>query len=68
MHEKLLKSLWPCSGGTGLYSQYLGGRDRQISEFQVSLVYSQNYTIVLRNRQTKRRTKQKGKKLKRPFG
>jgi hypothetical protein len=26
-------------GGTGLYSQYLGGRGRQISEFEASLVY-----------------------------
>jgi hypothetical protein len=27
------------SGGACLYSQYLGGRGRRISEFQTSLVY-----------------------------
>jgi hypothetical protein len=30
---------WPGSGGTHLYSQHLGGRGRQISEFEASLVY-----------------------------
>ena len=32
-------SVLPNSGGTRLYSQHLGGRDRQISEFEASLVY-----------------------------
>ena len=29
----------PGSGGTRLYSQYLGGRGRRVSEFEASLVY-----------------------------
>jgi hypothetical protein len=34
-----LSTLWPGSGGTRLESQHLGGRGRQISEFEASLVY-----------------------------
>jgi hypothetical protein len=30
---------WPGSGGACLSSQHLGGRGRQISEFEASLVY-----------------------------
>ena len=33
-------------GGTGLYSQHLGGRGRQISEFETSLVYKESFRIA----------------------
>jgi hypothetical protein len=31
--------MWPGGGGAHLLSQHLGGRGRQISEFEASLVY-----------------------------
>jgi hypothetical protein len=34
-----LRTTEPGSGGTCLYSQHLGGRGRQISGFEASLVY-----------------------------
>ena len=34
------------SGGTCLYSQHLGDRGRQLSEFEVSLVYRVSFRVA----------------------
>jgi hypothetical protein len=39
LHELLKNKLGPGGGDTHLKSQHLGGRGRQISEFEASLVY-----------------------------
>ena len=39
------KTNYPGSGGAYIESQHLGGRSRQISEFQVSLVYRVNFRM-----------------------
>jgi hypothetical protein len=49
-------------GGTRLYSQHLGGRGRQISEFKASLVYklsSRTPRATQRNPVSKKTTKKK---------
>jgi hypothetical protein len=51
----------PDGGGTRLYSQHLGGRGRQISEFKASLVYKVSSRIsraTQRNPVSKNKTKQ----------
>jgi hypothetical protein len=59
----------PGDGGTHLESQHLGGRSRQISEFEASLVYkdfqdSQGYTEKPCLEKPKKPKKQKTNKQK----
>jgi hypothetical protein len=52
-------------GGTYLYSQHLGGRGRQISEFEASLVYrvsSRTARTIQRNTVQKNKTNKHTKK------
>ena len=52
-------------GGTSLLSQHLGGRDRQISEFEASLVYrvsSMTAEAIQRNPVSKNKNKTKQNK------
>jgi hypothetical protein len=52
-------------GGTSLLSQHLGGRDRQISEFEASLVYrvsSMTAEAIQRNPVSKNKQTNKKKK------
>jgi hypothetical protein len=39
IRDSSIKNSLPSSGGACLYSKHLGGRGRQISEFEASLVY-----------------------------
>jgi hypothetical protein len=45
----LKNTLWPGSGGARLQSQHSGGRDRRISEFEASLVYTETARAIQRN-------------------
>jgi hypothetical protein len=61
------KSSLPDSGDTHLWSQHLGGRDRQISEFEASLLYgvsSRTTRATQRNSVMKKKKKRKKKVLK----
>jgi hypothetical protein len=57
----------PGSGGACFQSQHLGGRGRQISEFEASLVYrvsSRTTRATQRNPVSKKKKKKKKKKIK----
>jgi hypothetical protein len=56
------------SGGASLWSQHLGGRGRQISEFEASLVYKMSSRIARatqRNPVSKNQKKKKKRKINR---
>jgi hypothetical protein len=68
--SSMQKHCWPAGrGGTCLYSQHLGGRGRQISEFEASLVYKVSSRTakatqrnpVSRNKKNKNKNKNKNK-------
>jgi hypothetical protein len=70
------KNWLPGSGGTCLYSQHLGGRGRQISEFKASLVYrvssraartTQRNPVLKKTNKTNKQTKKKGKEKSKLF-